>query len=189
MKRALVPLANGFEEIEAMSIIDILRRARVHVVVAGVGGRTLIGSRQVAVVADRAIEDVSEDEFDLVCLPGGMPGARELAASEVLGGMLVKQNEEGRLIGAICAAPTVLEKHGLLEGKKFTCHFSVREKIEGGEYSDERVIQDGNIVTSQGAGTALEFALHLVQTLTDEEQSARIAKAVVAATAEQEAAS
>jgi 4-methyl-5(b-hydroxyethyl)-thiazole monophosphate biosynthesis len=189
MKKALVPVANGFEEIEAVSIIDILRRGRVHVVVAGVGGRTLIGSHQIAVVAEREIEEVSGDEFDLICLPGGMPGTTGLADSEVLGGMLVKQNEAGRLIGAICAAPTVLEKHGILNGKRFTSHFSVKEKIEGGEYSEERVVLDGHVVTSQGAGTAVEFALRLVEILGDEEQAQKIAHAVIAPQAAEKTAS
>jgi 4-methyl-5(b-hydroxyethyl)-thiazole monophosphate biosynthesis len=189
MKKALVPVANGFEEIEAVSIIDILRRGRIHVVVAGVGGRTLVGSRQIAIVAERGIEEVSGDEFDLICLPGGMPGTTGLAKSEVLGEMLVKQNDAGRLIGAICAAPTVLEKHGLLDGKKFTSHFSVKSKIEGGEYSEDRVVVDGNIVTSQGAGTALEFTLRLVEILEGEERAGKIAHAVIAAEAEAKTAS
>jgi 4-methyl-5(b-hydroxyethyl)-thiazole monophosphate biosynthesis len=189
MKKALVALANGFEEIEAVSIIDILRRGRIHVVAAGVGGRTLIGSHQIAVVAEKEIEEVSGDEFDLICLPGGMPGTMELANSDVLGKMLVKQNEAGRLIGAICAAPTVLEKQGLLAGKEFTSHYSARDKIEEGKYSEDRVVVDGNIVTSQGAGTAIEFALRLVEILGDEEQAQRIAQAVIAAGAEEKAAS
>jgi 4-methyl-5(b-hydroxyethyl)-thiazole monophosphate biosynthesis len=143
----------------------------------------LIGSHQIAVVAEREIEEVSGDEFDLICLPGGMPGTTGLAASGVLGEMMVKQDEAGRLIGAICAAPTVLEKHGLLKGKQFTCHFSVKDKIEGGEHSEDRVVVDGNIVTSQGAGTAIEFGLRLVEILEGEEQAEKIAHAVIASAA------
>jgi len=189
MKKALVPLANGLEETEAVTIIDILRRGRVHVVMAGVGGRTLIGSHQIAIVAEREMEEVSGDEFDLICLPGGMPGTTGLAASEVLGEMLVRQHDEGRLIGAICAAPTVLEKHGLLAGKQFTCHFSVKDGIKGGEYREERVVVDGNIATSQGAGTAVEFALRLVEILEGEEQAHRIAHAIIASPTAEKAAS
>lgn len=181
MKRVLVPLASGFEEIEAVAIIDILRRAHMHVVVAGIGGRTIVGSHTIAVVADRAIEEVSREEFDLIVLPGGMAGTTVLAESDLLGEMLKKQNEAGKWIGAICAAPTVLEKLGLLEGKRVTAHFSVRDKLTSGQYSADRVVQDGNIVTSRGAGTAIEFALKLVEELSGPKEVERIAHAVIVA--------
>lgn len=179
MKRVLVPLANGFEEIEAVAIIDILRRARLHVVTAGVGGRTVIGSHRIGVVADAGIEEVAQQRFDLIVLPGGMPGTTELAASTVLGEMLVRQNEAGGLIGAICAAPTILEDLGFLEGKQVTAHFTVEDRISTGKLSTDRVVQDGNIITSQGAGTAIEFALKLVQALCGSDQAKRVANAVI----------
>jgi 4-methyl-5(b-hydroxyethyl)-thiazole monophosphate biosynthesis len=181
MKRVLVPLANGFEEIEAVAIIDILRRSHMHVVVAGVGGRTIIGSHTIAVVADRTIEEVSREEFDLIVLPGGMAGTRVLAESGLLAEMLKRQNEAGKLIGAICAAPTVLEKLGLLDGKRATSHFSVRDKLTKAQYSADRVVQDGHIFTSRGAGTAIEFALRLVEELCGAKETERIAHAVIVA--------
>jgi 4-methyl-5(b-hydroxyethyl)-thiazole monophosphate biosynthesis len=182
MKRVLVPLANGCEEIEAVAIIDVLRRAHLHVVVAGVGARTLIGSHRIAVTADRSIEEVGGEEFDLIVLPGGMPGTAELATSTVLGEMLIKQNEAGRLIGAICAAPTLLEQLGLLEGKRVTTHYSVKDRIVSGTYTEDRVVQDGNIITSQGAGTAIEFSLKLVEEMCGSRTAERIEHAVIAHT-------
>lgn len=183
MKRVLVPLANGFEEIEGVAIIDILRRAQLHVIVAGVGGRTITGSHRIAMVTDRRIEEVTGEEFDLVVLPGGMPGTTELAASEALGDLLRRQNQAGRLIGAICAAPMVLEKHGLLQGRKVTAHYSVKDKIETATFCEDRVVEDGNLVTSQGAGTAIDFALKLVELICGANTAERIAHATRAETA------
>jgi len=177
MKRVLVPLANGFEEIEAITIIDILRRAKLHVVAAGVGGRTIVGSHRIAVVADRALEEVAGEDFELIALPGGMSGTTQLLESATLGEMLVRQNEAGRWIAAICAAPMVLEKHGLLKDRKVTSHFSVKEEIKTAAYAEERVVHDGNLITSQGAGTAIEFALKLVELLCGPETAGRIANA------------
>lgn len=179
MKRVIVPLANGFEEIEAVAIIDILRRAHMHVVIAGVGGRTIVGSHRIAVVADARIEEVAAQEFDLLVLPGGMPGTAELADSTILAEMLTSQSEAGRWIGAICAAPTILDKLGLLEGKQFTAHFSVKDRISTGTFSADHVVQDGNVITSQGAGTAIEFALKLVEELCGLKEAERIAHAVI----------
>ena len=179
MKKVLVPLADGFEEIEAVAVIDILRRAQdVEVTVAGVGKKAPQGSHGITLHADQRIEPLVGGEYDLIVLPGGMPGTRRLAESHAVARFLKDQTSAGRLLAAICAAPTILEQHGLLAGVRATCHFSVRDRLKTCVYVDEPVVQDGNIITSQGAGTAVEFALRLVEILVGKEESDRIAEAI-----------
>jgi 4-methyl-5(b-hydroxyethyl)-thiazole monophosphate biosynthesis len=168
-KKVLVPVANGTEEIEAVCIIDTLRRAGAEVVVASVENTLQVTcSRQTKLVADSSISDCVDTSFDLIALPGGMPGAERLRDSNTLKELLAKQTREQRLYGAICASPAVvLQTHGLLEGRQATCYpnpkfvntLQLKDKVE------DRVVVDGNCVTSRGPGTALEFALQLVERL------------------------
>ncbi len=179
MKTVLVPLAEGFEEIEAVAAIDVLRRGKdVEVTVAGVGTTLVRGSHGVMIQTDLAIESVVGREYDLIVLPGGMPGTKHLAESEAVVRLVKDQAEAGRLLGAICAAPTVLERNGVLKGVRATSHFSVKDQLKRCLYVDEPVVEDGKIVTSQGAGTAVEFALVLVEILAGEKESSRIANAI-----------
>ncbi len=175
-KRALVPIANGSEEIEAVCIIDTLRRASVEVVVASVEDSLQItASRDTTLVADVMIEACKDETFDLIALPGGMPGAEHLRDTEVLVDLLKTQEAAGRLYGAICASPAVvLQHHGLLVDRKATCFPTFTSRLENKEAIDERVVVDKGCVTSRGPGTAIEFALTLVALLCDEERALQI---------------
>jgi 4-methyl-5(b-hydroxyethyl)-thiazole monophosphate biosynthesis len=165
-KRVLVPIADGSEEIEAVCIIDTLRRAGAEVTVASVGKLQVTASRGVKIVADARIADCTGQTYDCIVLPGGMPGAEHLRDSAKLIEMLREQKQAGRLYAAICAAPAVvLQHHKLLEKVRATCHPAFLSKLNPAHASDERVVVDGHCVTSQGAGTAIEFALKLVELL------------------------
>ena len=170
IKTALVPIAEGSEELEAVTIIDVLRRASVEVTVASANeGKKLqiCGATGTNIVADKMLNDCSENLYDLIALPGGLPGAEHLAAHSVLDSLLREQAQQGKLIGAICAAPAlVLASKGLLLDKAATCYPSFQQALEAKEVDSEaRVVVDGNFITSQGPGTALDFALQLVEQL------------------------
>ena len=177
-KTALIPIADGSEDIEAVCLIDVLRRAEVEVTVASVtDARGITASRGTAIVADALISDCRDQEYDLIALPGGMPGAEHLRDCEPLVEMLKEQRDAGRLFGAICASPAVvLLPHGLLSGRRATCYPSFRAELDEAvdvEPSDEQVVVDGRLVTSQGPGTAIEFALRLVALLFEDETKAQ----------------
>lgn len=179
-KRVLVPIADGTEELEAVGIIDILRRAGADVVVSSVGDLQITASRDVKLEADTFISECTEETFDLIALPGGMPGAEHLRDSEELVKMLKHQKEEGRLYAAICASPAVVfQPHGLLSGKKATCHPGRVNNLENKEAANLRVVVDGNCITSQGPGTVMEFALKLVELLFGEEKMKEVAGPLV----------
>ncbi len=165
-KKVLVPIADGSEEIEAVCIIDTLRRAGAEVTVASVDKLQVTASRGVKLVADVRIADGTKQTYDCIALPGGMPGAEHLRDSAELIRMLKEQKQAGRLYAAICASPAVvLQHHGLLEKTKATCFPALRNKLNAAYASQERVVVDGNCVTSQGPATAIEFALKLVELL------------------------
>ncbi len=166
-KRVVVLLSSGFEEIEAIAVIDVLRRADFDVVVASVGvtGATVTGSHRIEVTADIAMAALPAEPVDAVVLPGGMPGAENLAASRAVLDLVRQTWMEGGLVAAICAAPIVLEAAGLLRGRRVTSHPSVQARLTSAQYTGARVEMDERIVTSKGAGTALEFALALVTQL------------------------
>ena len=175
-ERVLVPIANGTEEMEAVCIIDILRRAGADVTVASVGELQVTASRDVRLVADRPVVDCADGTYDLIALPGGMPGAEHLRDSGALEELLQRQRRQGRLYAAICAAPVVvLQHHGLLAGRQATCHPSVADRLENAESVASRVVVDGPCVTSRGPGTAVEFALRLVELLYGAEKAKQVA--------------
>ena len=181
-KRVLVPIADGTEEIEAVCIIDTLRRAGAEVTVASVGDIQVTASRQVKIVADAQIGDCVEQRYDCIALPGGMPGAEHLRDSAPLIGMLKKQKQAGRLYGAICATPAVaLQPHGLLDGIRATCYPTCQNELDPARVSNERVVADGHCVTSQGPATAIEFALKLVEVLFDAAKAKEVGDAMLAA--------
>ncbi len=177
-KKILVPLAEGFEMIEALSIVDVFRRAGVHVDLAAVGDTLQVtSSHQVKVMADVHLAACRDKNYDLIVLPGGIPGAQNLQKSPILAELLKKQNSENRLYGAICAAPAlVLEHHGLLQGKNATCHPGFVEKLSSRSHVNERVVVDKNCVTSKGAGTSIEFALELLGIVMGEEKRREVAR-------------
>ncbi len=175
-KTALIPIANGSEEIEAVCIIDVLRRAGVEVTVASVETTLqVVASRKTKLVADQLIPECAGQTYDLIALPGGMPGAEHLRDCSTLIDLLKAQREAGRLYGAICAAPVVvLLAKGLLADKKATSHPSVSGKLPNQKVVPQRVVIDGNCITSRGPGTAIEFALALVAALFSKEKAAEI---------------
>jgi 4-methyl-5(b-hydroxyethyl)-thiazole monophosphate biosynthesis len=146
-KKVLVPLAEGFETIEALSVVDVFRRAGAHVDMAAIGDTLLVtSSHNVQIMADRLLSECSEETYDLIVLPGGIPGAENLKKSLVLAELLRQQDQAGKLYGAICASPAVvLEHHGLLEGKKATCHPLFIDKLSSREKVGERVVLDKTV--------------------------------------------
>jgi protein deglycase len=179
-EKVLVPVADGTEELEAVSIIDCLRRAGAEVTVASVQNLQIVTSRKIKITADCLIKDCIGQIFDLIALPGGMPGAEHLRDSKEFIAMLKDQVDAGRLYAAICASPAVvLEHHGLIAGKKATCHPSFMGKLKNTSAVNQTVVVDGHCITSQGAGTALEFSLKLVEILFGIEKRHEVAKAMV----------
>lgn len=175
-KKVLVPIADGTEEIEAVCIIDVLRRAGAAVTVASVGHLQITASRGVKIVADCTITDCQNDHFDLIALPGGIPGAEHLRDSSPLIELLRRHQANGGWYGAICAAPAVvLSHHRLLGGRQATGHPSFSAQLTDAVPVAARVVVDGKCVTSQGPGTALEFALTLVAMLFDKAKAAEVA--------------
>jgi 4-methyl-5(b-hydroxyethyl)-thiazole monophosphate biosynthesis len=180
-RRVLVPVADGTEELEAVAIIDVLRRAGAAVTVASVDGLTITASRGTRLVADALLTDCQDQAFDLIALPGGLPGAERLRDDAALTRMLQRHQSQGNLFGAICAAPVlILHTHGLLEGLRATAHPGFSDRLPDQSRVAERVVVDGSVVTSRGAGTAVEFALALVDRLYGPEKAAQVAAAMVA---------
>lgn len=165
MKKVLVPLAPGFEEIETVTVVDILRRAGARVVLAGTEEGLIEGSRGVKIMADSHVDQIDPHDFDLIVLPGGQPGTTHLQKNPRVLEILKKMHQANKQIAAICAAPMVLQTAGILKDCAITSHPSVREHLEEVKYSESRVVIDGNIITSRSPGTALEFALKLVEIL------------------------
>lgn len=172
MKTALVILADGFEEIEAIAPVDVLRRAGVRVTIAGLIDPRVKSSGKVGVEVDILLRNLVEIP-DVVILPGGLPGATNLAKSEEVAALVRKMNKAGKIIAAICAAPAaVLAPLGILDGKKATCYPGCEADFSGATvYCRERVVLDGNIITSQGPGTALEFAFVIAARLVGQEMA------------------
>ena len=167
MASVLVPLARGCEELEAVTIIDLLRRAGVEVVVAGVDPGPVHASRGVVLVPDTTLDEALQGDYDMVILPGGLPGADHLGDDERIMALLQEMMVNGKYIAAICAAPRVLARAGLLEGRRATSYPGALDTaaIPGLDYSEQAVVTDGKVVTSRGPGTAMDFALHLIELL------------------------
>lgn len=179
MPRVLVPLAEGFEEIEALTVVDVLRRAEVEVVTAGVGRRQLAGKHGVRVIADRMLDEVADQIFDMVVLPGGVPGVPNLAAEPAVARVVEAHAEAGAWVTAICAAPSILGDLGLLDDKTATIHPGWRDKLTCATFSEDTVVRDGKVVTSRGPGTALPFALTLAGILVGRDKAGEVAAAMV----------
>lgn len=177
MPSVLVILADGFEEIEALAPVDLLRRAEIDVTVASLNeNRHATGRSGLTVHADAALSAVPAQAFDLLFLPGGA-GVKNLRADPRVRELVLAQHAAGRWLAAICAAPTVLHDCGLLTGKRYTAHFSVANELPA-ILASERIVTDGKITTSRGAGTAVDFGLHLVALLTSAGKAAEISKAI-----------
>jgi 4-methyl-5(b-hydroxyethyl)-thiazole monophosphate biosynthesis len=180
-KRVVVVLAPGFEEIEAVTPIDVLRRANLEVTVAGLGGNAIEGAHGVTFHCDVELEKI-DDTPDAIVLPGGLPGSENLGKSQAAQALTEKVRDRGGLCAAICAAPALtLARWGLLEGRTATCYPSFEKEFGGSTtHSEDRVVVDGNIVTSRGAGTALEFSLRLAAILTDPSTAEELRQSMLA---------
>lgn len=172
-------LADGFEEIEAIAPIDILRRADIFVTTVGVTGKTVAGRHGIDVIADVEAECLDGcDNIEAIILPGGLPGATNLEASDKVQQIIDKANSNGALICAICAAPQILGHKGLLEGKCAIAYPGFEKELRGAKISDEHVVTDGNFITAKGAGVALEFGLAIVSALKGIELSDSIRESI-----------
>lgn len=169
MPKVCVPVAEGFEEIEAIAMIDVMRRAKIEVVIAGVTGQSAKGGQGIEVVCDCLIGEVNADFLDMVVLPGGWGGTQILAKDETVQNLLKEMDAKGKQIGAICAAPFALSEAGLIRGE-YTCYPGFEEKIGHPEWfnPDKKVIETGHVMTSRGPGTAICFGLAIVAKLVDQ---------------------
>ena len=163
--KALVPMAPGFEEIEAITIIDVLRRAGIGVMSAALKKSPVTGSHGIAVQADTTLEEIGDGDFDIVILPGGMPGSENLKKSDKLITLLRKMNDRGAPVAALCAAPLVLGHAGILKGKRATCYPGYEAEMTGATATGRPVERDGSIITGRGPGCDLPFALVIVALL------------------------
>lgn len=172
-------LANGFEEIEALMPLDLMRRAGLEVTTVGIGGKDITGSHGITVKADITDSDLASGAPECVILPGGMPGTKNLDASPVVHKALDDALENNSLICAICAAPMILGKRGILRGKKATCFPGFEEYLEGATVGG-RAVRDGQVITGIGMGAALEFGIEIVAALKGREEAEKLAAAVLA---------
>lgn len=166
MSKVLMPLAEGCEELEAVTIIDLLRRGGVEVVVAGLQAGVVTAGRGVRIQPDMALDDALQQDYDMVVLPGGSAGSERLNADDRIRGLLIKMANSEKFTAAICAAPRVLADAGVLSGKSATCYPGTMDTTAlPGLDTDQAVVQDGRVITSRGPGTAIDFALKLIENL------------------------
>lgn len=179
MQKVLVPLAQGCEELEAISIIDLLRRAGINVVTAGLDSKPVTASRGTVIIPDTDLDTALNDDYDMIVLPGGLPGADNLDNDERIKNILIKTATAEKITAAICAAPKVLANAGILDGKKATGYPGVLDNTENVTLSGDAVVKDGNVITSRGPGTALDFALTLIEALQGKAKRDEVERALV----------
>ena len=181
MKTVLVPLAQGCEELEAVTIIDVLRRGGLEVVTAGLDGQPVKAAHGVTIIPDTNLDDALKNDYDAVILPGGLPGTDHLDGDSRIHELVRKMADSGKFVGAICAAPKVLGNAGLLQGKKATSYPGVLDKMDlpGVTYTGSPLERDGKILTSRGPGTAMDFSLAVIETLLGTETRNKVEAALV----------
>lgn len=180
MKNIAVHLATGFEETEAITIIDILRRAGLTVQTVSVSGNKLVvGAHDIPVMADCLFEEVDYEKVDMIVLPGGMPGTKNLDKHAGLKNQLLAFHEQHKPLGAICAAPSVLGHLNILTGKKATCYPGFERELNGADFREETVVEDQHIITSRGVGTAIDFALQVAAQMAGKEKADQVAKSIL----------
>lgn len=178
--KVAVYFATGYEEIEALAVVDVLRRGKIEVSMVGVASKTVVSARGISINMDTTLEELNHDEIDMMVLPGGVPGIINLEASEKLMNELKSFKEKGKWLAAICAAPSILGTQGLLVGERATCYPNYESKLIGCEHVDESVMVSGNIVTGKGAGVAIDFALKLLEVLASKEVAEEVRKSMIA---------
>jgi len=176
MAKVLVPLATGFEELEAITIIDLLRRAGFEVITAGLKSGPVTASRKTVLIPDSTIDQMLDQSFDLIVLPGGQPGADHLRDHPTIQQLIQQQHAQGKMLAAICAAPRALAASGILNGKTVTCYpGALDQDSQAFKVTHSAIEIDGNIITSRGPGTAMDFALMLIERLGNRELRDQIA--------------
>lgn len=185
--KAVMFFAEGFEEVEALSVVDVLRRGGVEVQMTAITEKgvsdgkyhIVTGAHGIGICMDSDIHNINIEETDAFLLPGGMPGTKNLKSSKVVCDILVRAYENEKLVGAICAAPSVLGACGILKGKKATCYPGFEQELIGADVRMDAVVVDGTVVTSRGVGTALDFGLKILSLLTNEENSKNIKESIL----------
>ena len=176
MSKVYIFLADGFEEIEALTVVDLLRRARIDISMISITGNIKVtGSHSIGVMADALFEDTDFNDADLLVLPGGMPGTAHLMEHKGLDILLGEFHKKNKNIAAICAAPSVLAAKGILTGKRATCYPGFESKMTGSIVEDTDVVEDGNIITSRGVGAAINFSLSIINKLMGKDEALRVA--------------
>ena len=173
-------LADGFEEIEALCVLDLLRRNKVETKTVGVTGKTVNGSHNIPVICDVTENEISiHDDFDMIILPGGLPGSDNLNESTVVDAFIKKANETDKFICAICAAPYVLGVRGILEGKNATCYPGFENRLKGANCVNTGVVRDGKIITARAMGSATDFALEIIEALLGKEAREKTKSSII----------
>ncbi len=180
MAKTVIFLADGFEEIEALTVVDLLRRAGIDITTASIMGRkNVTGSHNITVESDALFDEIDFDSADMLILPGGMPGTTNLDNCAALKEQIARFNEAGKMLAAICAAPTVYGKMGLLNGKKATCFPGREPDLLGADVQTTETVKDGNFITSRGMGTAIPFGLAIIEHFQGAEAASEMAKKIV----------
>jgi 4-methyl-5(b-hydroxyethyl)-thiazole monophosphate biosynthesis len=179
-KRVLLPLANGFEEIEAVALADTMRRGGLDVVIAGVDGEVLKGANGIMVVSDTDIKNVCSADFDMIVLPGGYGGTMTLAENETVQRLIKEFDEARKTVGAICAAPIALDRAGVLK-EEYTCYPGVPDVIKSSKFVEKTIVESQNVITSRGPGTAICFGLYIIEKLADKETAEAVKGGMLAA--------
>ena len=179
MAKVFIFLAEGFEEIEGLTVVDLLRRAKIDITMVSVTGNiNVTGSHQITTITDVLFEEANFSDADMLVLPGGMPGTAHLMKHAGLDKLLKKQHALGKPLAAICAAPSVLGAKGLLAGKNATCYPGYEESLIDAKICNSSVVTDGNITTSKGMGTSIDFSLSLIRSIKGEDEARKIAEAI-----------
>lgn len=180
MSKIGIFMADGCEEIEGLAVVDIVRRAKMDITMISISGKKeVLGSHNITFLADALASEVNYEEYDGIVLPGGTAGTMKLGADETVNEVIKKFAAEGKMVSAICAAPSVLGAAGILQGKNATCHPGFEEKLTGATVSEKAVVVDGNVITSRGMGTSIPFALEIVRYFKDDATVEEIEKGLV----------
>ena len=180
MAKSLIFLAPGYEEVEMLTVVDMLRRAGIEINMVSVTGTLEVtGSHNITIKADQLFNDADFDNADMLILPGGMPGTNNLLAFKPLTDKLVEFNNSGKFTAAVCAAPSVLGSLGILNGRNATCYPGFEEKLTGAKYLKQPVVRDGNVITSRGMGTCVDFAGEIIAALDSQQKAIAIKEKII----------